>query len=463
MTDLVLTSLRKTDEVARHLTSRGLSLDGAHSKAKLFARAATALEAEGHGAASPALACYVPGRIELLGKHTDYAGGRSLLLAPERGFCIVAVPRTDATISITSVSGGESTAFEFRPDLKPREGHWSNYPISVAARLALNFPGQRNGANMALESDLPAAAGMSSSSALVVATYLALAAGNTFEQRPEFQQHIQSLEDLAGYLGTIENGQSFGSLAGARGVGTFGGSEDHTAILCAAPGVLKQFSFCPVHLERIIPLPGDYRFVIASSGVKAEKTGAAMEKYNRVSRLASAALHLWQRSTRRHDRHLAAAIASAPDAADRFRTILTHETHDVFDARELLDRFEQFVMESEECIPAVADHLTDETLSLFAKLANRSQDRGAELLGNQVPETVYLAEAARRLGAVAASAFGAGFGGSVWALSRAESADELLDRWREDYRQTFPAPAERSLFFATVAGPGAFCLQSLET
>ena len=206
MTDLVLTSLRKTDEVARHLTSRGLSLDGAHSKAKLFARAANALEAEGHGAASPAL-----------------------------GFCIVAVPRTDATISITSVSGGESTAFEFRPDLKPREGHWSNYPISVAARLALNFPGQRNGANMALESDLPAAAGMSSSSALVVATYLALAAGNTFEQRPEFQQHIQSQEDLAGYLGTIENGQSFGSLAGARGVGTFGARRSQTILVLPGP------------------------------------------------------------------------------------------------------------------------------------------------------------------------------------------------------------------------------------
>ena len=45
-----------------------------------------------------------------------------------------------------------------------------------------------------------------------------------------------SLEELAGYLGAIENGHAYGDLAGDRGVGTFGGSEDHTAILCAVPG-----------------------------------------------------------------------------------------------------------------------------------------------------------------------------------------------------------------------------------
>ena len=51
---------------------------------------------------------FVPGRIEVLGKHTDYAGGRSLLCAVERGFCVTAVPRDDDVMRVVDVgqSGG---------------------------------------------------------------------------------------------------------------------------------------------------------------------------------------------------------------------------------------------------------------------------------------------------------------------------------------------------------------------
>ena len=48
-------------------------------------------------------------------------------------------------------------------------------------------------------------------------------------------------ENLVEYLGCIENGQSFGILTGESGVGTFGGSEDHTAILCARAGQISQY------------------------------------------------------------------------------------------------------------------------------------------------------------------------------------------------------------------------------
>ena len=76
---------------------------------------------------------------------------------------------------------------------------------------------------------------MSSSSAMVVAFFLALAKINRLSERPEYRENIHNQEDLAGYLATIENGQTFRKLAGDNGVGTFGGSEDHTAILCAKP------------------------------------------------------------------------------------------------------------------------------------------------------------------------------------------------------------------------------------
>src|SRR5204863_3940731 len=131
---------------------------------------------------------------------------------------------------------------------------------------------------------------------------------NDLPNRKEYRDNIKSNEDLAGYLGTVENGQSFGILTGDKGVGTFGGSEDHTAILCAAPDRLKQYSFCPVTFEREIEMPSGYCFAIASSGVVAEKTGAALEKYNRASLLAQAVTKVWNRKTNSIDPHIAAII-----------------------------------------------------------------------------------------------------------------------------------------------------------
>ena len=46
------------------------------------------LQKNGVSADSPAKAFFVPGRVEVLGKHTDYAGGRSLLMAVSKAFCV---------------------------------------------------------------------------------------------------------------------------------------------------------------------------------------------------------------------------------------------------------------------------------------------------------------------------------------------------------------------------------------
>jgi galactokinase len=88
-------------------------------------------------------------------------------------------------------------------------------------------------------------------------------------------------------------------------------------------------------------------------------------------------------------------------------------------------------------------------------LADASQWAAETLLGNQVPETVDLARSARRLGAVAASAFGAGFGGSVWALVEQRACEAFLVQWAGAYRSRFPQHAGASRFFATAAGPPA--------
>ena len=458
------------------LVGRGLSAAAADAKTGLFAAAARALIGARSGDDSTcAHAFFVPGRIEVLGKHTDYAGGSSIVAAVEQGFCLVSVPRQDREVSVCALDRevsvcaldrevrvcaqdreAETVSFNLDPDLQVRHGHWSNYPMTVVRRLARNFPECRLGMDLAFASDLPPAAGMSSSSALIVATFLALAAANRLSSTEFYRRQFgKGGVDLAAYLGTIENGQSFGELSGDRGVGTFGGSEDHTAILCSQPRRFGQFAYCPARFQRHIPLPPDIGLVLADSGVVAEKTGAAQELYNQASGRVSALVQRWQRGSGREEIYLADILASDPAAADRLRGYLARADGDSFSPDELRQRLDHFVAESDLIGPA-GDALAAGDLAEFGRLVDRSQQLSEELLGNQVAPTIGLARLARQGGALAASAFGAGFGGSVWALVKKRDRDAFAEAWSASYRRDFPEAGGRSAFFQTDAGPAAF-------
>ena len=104
------------------------------------------------------------------------------------------------------------------------------------------------------------------------------------------------------------------------------------------------------------------------------------------------------------------------------------------------------------------DALLAGDLARFGSLVDRSQQAVEDWLGNQVPETIFLAHEARRLGAVAASAFGAGFGGSVWALVSETASGPFTGAWKAGFERAHPAPATRAVFFETCPGPSAFRL-----
>lgn len=433
--------------IVADLRAAGMSEPAAIAKADLFARAERALAAPGAVDLSNACAFFVPGRVEVLGKHTDYAGGRSILAAVERGICVVALPRADRTTRVIDARTGDTVTFPLGQTLEPVVGHWSNYPMTVGRRVARNFPDAQRGAEIAFASDLPPAAGMSSSSALMVAIYLALAAVNEIEGSAPYSQAIRSREDLAAYLGCIENGQSFGALGGDRGVGTFGGSEDHVAMLCCEPGKLSEYSFCPVKRERVVPFPAEHVFVIASSGVVAEKTGAAREAYNRASLMARAILDQWNKAMDDDAPTLGALLARDEGNASRVMELLAEPA--------LRDRLAQFIAESTIIIPQAMAALAGGDLATLGRLVDDSQRNAELLLRNQVPETIQLARSARRAGAVAASAFGAGFGGSVWALVRAGDVDRFAREWRERYVSAFPQHAALAEVIVTRSGPAA--------
>ncbi len=444
--------------LTQRLVEAGLSPEWAASKAELLGLSVKTLRDRSGGQTEPNLsAFFVPGRIEVLGKHTDYCGGSSLLAAAEQGFVIACSPRDDRTVRITDVGRGETIEFSLDGEIVPTVGEWSNYPMTVARRMARNFPGATHGAEIAFGSDLPPASGMSSSSAMIIAFFLAMADVDRIWEMPQFKSSVTSLVELASYLATNENGQNFGALEGDRGVGTAGGSEDHTAILCCHKGTLSQYAYCPARHIVDVPLPPSHTLVIASSGVVAEKTGAAMEAYNRSSRLAGLAAQVWREATGRDDQHLAAAIASCSGDTAEVRHILGAAPlagHDVKHA-ELLIRFDHFCRENEEAQPAAVAALQSGDMIAFGHAVDESQKGAEDLLGNQIAETKFLAAEARQLGALAASAFGAGFGGSVWALVEASQADEFRAAWQEFYGREHSENEQAARFFLTGAGPAA--------
>jgi galactokinase len=430
------------------LVRAGMTEEAARQKAGLFERIERALDSAG----GTSMQWFVPGRIEVLGKHTDYAGGRSLLCTVERGFSVGARPRADALVHLIDVARGVSGQVALSPDLDVSGSDWTVFPAAVARRLSRDFPGGLRGADVAFASDLPAAAGMSSSSALLTSIVAVLSGVNRLPERDEYARNIRTIEDFAGYLGCIENGQPFRGLAGGGGVGTFGGSEDHTAILASEAGRLKQYAFCPVRLERTLPAPSGCRFAIAASGVAADKTGAAREQYNRASLAVRSILEAWRAIGGSDAPTLAAALSTSPDAAGRLRAALW-SAGAAADGTWLSNRFEQFWMESEVIVPQAADALARGDFATFGTLVDRSQAAAEVLLRNQVPETTWLAQKARALGAMAASAFGAGFGGSVWALVAEDDASAFAARWRDAYASV-PHRQERAAeFFVTAAGP----------
>lgn len=436
--------------IADPLVSAGMTESEAQRKARLFETLEGPLPSV---SGAERMRWFVPGRIEVLGKHTDYAGGRSLLCTTERGFCVAAIPRRDSVVRISDVIRRKSVEFTISPGLTIPDSGWTVYPTTVARRVARNFPGKLHGADISLASDLPRAAGMSSSSALVVAIFSVLSAVNRLPEHNDYAANIHDTEGLAGYLGCIENGQTYKSLLGDSGVGTFGGSEDHTAILGCQAGHLKQYAFCPVRWERTLAVPANCTFVIAVSGVGADKTGSARARYNRASGATKAILEIWRSVSGSEGGTLAAVVTGAEDCLDRLRSALREGASTGPNSQWLLNRFEQFWLESEVIIPKASDALARQDLRAFGELVQESQAAAETLLGNQVPETIWLAREARSLRAYAASAFGAGFGGSVWALVAKDEATKFATRWREAYERSFPQAARDSQFFASAAGP----------
>jgi galactokinase len=364
----------------------------------------------------------VPGRVELVGKHVDYAGGRSLTCAIESAIHARATPLAEPELRVRDTAMRQGVAVALSPDARQHGPGWAAYAVAVARRLARDFPRARTGVEIELRSDLPMSAGLSSSSAFVVTLASALVDANGLEGDADWRAAVPDAVARAEYFAAMETGAAFGPFAGDAGVGVRGGAQDHVAIVCAEEGMVSQFHYLPARLERRVKWPATHALVIAVSGVHATKTGDAREAYNRLSD----AMH-------------ELAPGGVKFASDPVMSA----------------RFGQFQTETEVIVPGVGDALRDGDFEKLGRLVDRSQGLAERTLGNQVPETMFLARQARTLGAIAATAFGAGFGGAVWAMVPRHDARTFAGLWRAAFERAFPIRRAQARWLVTRPGGAA--------
>lgn len=354
----------------------------------------------------------VPGRINLIGEHIDYHGLPVLPMALQRRVGVGFRPRSDRRIRAISTNYGEREfALEAMPQAGPT-GDWGNY-LKAGMQVAASRWQLNAGIDAAIASDLPPAAGLSSSSALLVAFTLALLEANGVQ--PAAAELMELLPD----------GEQF--------VGTRGGGMDHAAVLaCQSSGALL-IHFDPLTFTAI-PIPSDWSFLVAHSLTTAEKSGAVNAEYNArrmagISGLEKLGLASYREAVARHSPEELAAFAGRLSGVE---------------ARSFLHVTGEW-LRVQECLAA----LRSEDIRRFGQLLTASHDSLRDQLRVSNASLDRLVQAARDAGAQGARLTGAGFGGCAIVLTKMEDRervhDELIRQYYSDHSDFDP---QKHLFFA---------------
>ncbi len=223
---------------------------------------------ESFSASAEIFAVRAPGRVNLIGEHTDYSGLPVLPVAIDRATVIVAARRDDSRIVLHNAdSAYPARSFRVEAKIPPYPaGDWANYVKAAVQGVIDHFatrPGvvePMRGATLAVDGRVPQAAGLSSSAALTVASSLAFMAVNGLSQTPlETAQMVARSE---------------------RYVGTMAGGMDQAASMLGRRGHALFIQFDPLRATAV-KMPMDAALVVADSLEVADKSGRVRDEYNR--------------------------------------------------------------------------------------------------------------------------------------------------------------------------------------
>lgn len=239
----------------------------------------------------PAVLSSAPGRINLMGRHIEHRGGGVNMMAIAARTSIVAAPRDDDTVNISNLDGrfpdasfrtsehrealrvaagslGSRTSrwLDFiessavRAEVEKNRGHWVNYVKSAVLRFQMAADIPLCGMDMMVSGEIPVAAGLSSSSALLVAVAEAVVALNSLNIT------TREFVDICG--------------EGEWYVGSRGGAGDHAAMKCSREGYVTHLKFMPFEIGESAAFPENCAIVVVDSGEKARKSEGARDAFN---------------------------------------------------------------------------------------------------------------------------------------------------------------------------------------
>ncbi len=355
------------------------------------------LELYGKPDAKPRL-FFAPGRVNLIGEHTDYNGGFVLPCALQFGTYLLIRSTEENRIRMTSVNDPYKGDIELSDISTKVEKQWINYPLGIINQfelLGIPVPGLE----MLFSGDIPGSAGLSSSASIEMVTAFAL--------RELLQASQLGMIDLVKLAKTSEN-EFIGVNCGIMDMFAVGmGSKDHALFLN-----------CHTLEHKRVPIVlAGFKLVIANTG---KSRGLADSKYN--ERVAEC--------------QLAVSYLSRIHPVSRLGEISFMQFFKIQDQipDELIrKRARHVVSENQRVLNAVSCLLKGD-LQQFGALMNASHESlrdNYEVTGTELDTLVE--EAQKINGVLGARMTGAGFGGCTVNLVREDIVDYFIKKVGEEY------------------------------
>ena len=356
---------------------------------------------------APAKLYAAPGRVNLIGEHTDYSGGFVMPAAIDFSTLIAISPRTDGRFLAHSINFNERVDKPIDELLAARAKSWSDYPAGVLWALREKGIDVSRGFSMTIVGDVPLGAGLSSSASVEVATAFAVL-GTLGVEMP--------LADIALLCQRAEN--AF--------VGANVGIMDQFVICCGQQdhAVMIDTRFLTYTLA---PIPSDIRIIICNSMVKhalAEGGGYATRRAE-----MEAGLHILQQ----HRPEIVALRDATLDDLARWGSEMKPES---------LRRCRHVITEDNRVLAAVEAFKAND-LTRFGQLMREAMASFRDDFEASCPEIDILIDLANRQpGCFGARLTGGGFGGCTVNLVAADRAAAFVEAMRAGYLASTGIAAE---------------------
>jgi galactokinase len=344
----------------------------------------------------PDLVASAPGRVNLIGEHTDYNEGFVLPAAVNKRIYAATSKRDDAKICIHSADYGVTVHTSIEDLKSPEQEFWVNYPKGVFFVLA-RAGHSLGGMNLCLKGDVPQSAGLSSSAALEVAT--------AFAAKELFHLKVDPLS-LAKLCQSAEN-EFVGVNCGIMDQFTAVHGKKGYALLLDCRSLEFQFVEFPIGVS----------LVVCDTGVKRKLASSEYNKRREECQLGVKELSL-----------VLPGIRALRDV--KLSAFAEHENLLHFTIRK---RCRHVIGENRRVLEAVAD-LRRNDLSDFGKLMYQSHlslKNNYEVSCDELDAVVDIAAATE--GVIGARMTGAGFGGSAVCLVAQESVEKLKSNLQQRY------------------------------